>query len=146
MSILLRVNLISFFKFGSISSIINLSGTISMAILCSCYMLNFWFYTQFDQLDEEKQSIIVICIIQILFYHQVPFHRNECNFLNHYKKIKQEMIICLYSIQRLYVTHDVQHNTCFLFYKHNVYKHTQPQFCQKNKHILSIFTSLRSFC
>ena len=24
------------------------------------------------------------------------------------------------------------------FYKHNVYKHSQPQFCQKNKHILSI--------
>ena len=44
------------------------------------------------------------------------------------------------------------HKECFdvlvhvFFYKHNVYKHTQPQFCQKNKHILSIFTSLWSFC
>ena len=41
MSIVLHVNLTSFFKLSSISSIVSLSGTISMAILCSCYMLNF---------------------------------------------------------------------------------------------------------
>ena len=39
----------------------------------------------------------------------------------------------------------VNSDTCF-FYKHNVYKHTQLQFCRKNKRILSIFTSLWSFC
>ena len=39
MSIVLHVTLTSFFKFSSISNIINLSGTISMAILCICYML-----------------------------------------------------------------------------------------------------------
>ena len=42
------VNLISFFELTCISmrisSIINLSDTISMAILCSCYMLDFLFY------------------------------------------------------------------------------------------------------
>ena len=61
MSIVLHVNMTSFFKFNSISSIINLSGAISMTILCSCYMLNFWFYVQFDEFDEGKQSF-VLCI------------------------------------------------------------------------------------
>ena len=63
MLIVLHVNLTSFFKFNSISSIINLNGIISMTTLFSCYMLNFWFYVQFDQFDEAKQSIIVLCII-----------------------------------------------------------------------------------
>ena len=40
MAIVVPVNLASFFKLNSISSVINLSGTISVAILCSCYMLN----------------------------------------------------------------------------------------------------------
>ena len=48
MSIRFYVNLISFFELTCISmrisSIINLSDTISMAILCSCYMLDFLFY------------------------------------------------------------------------------------------------------
>ena len=41
MSIVLHVNLTSFFKFSSVSSITNLSGTISMALLCGCYMFSF---------------------------------------------------------------------------------------------------------
>ena len=40
MSIVLHINLTSFYKFSSISSIINLTGTIYMAILCGCYMLD----------------------------------------------------------------------------------------------------------
>ena len=60
MSIVLHVNLTSFFKFSSIGSILNLSGTISMTILCSCDILNFWFYVQFD---EVKQILITFCII-----------------------------------------------------------------------------------
>ena len=63
MSVVLHVNLISFFICSSISSIINLSGTFSMAILCQCYMLNFWFYVQFDQFDEGRQNVIIPCII-----------------------------------------------------------------------------------
>ena len=41
----------------------NLSGTNFMAILCSCHMLNFWFYANFDQFDVAKKSINVPCII-----------------------------------------------------------------------------------
>ena len=54
MSILLHLNLTRFFKFISITSIINLCCAISMFILCSCYMLNFWFYVQFDRSGEGK--------------------------------------------------------------------------------------------
>ena len=34
------------------SSITSLSGVISVVLLCSCYMLHFWFYVQFDQFAE----------------------------------------------------------------------------------------------
>ena len=53
------------------------SGTISIVILCSCYMLNFRLYVQPDQFDEAKQSVNVPCII---FYHKDPLNRNECSF------------------------------------------------------------------
>ena len=77
MSIVLQVNLTSFFKFSSISIIINLSGLISMILLCSCYILNFWFYVQFDQLDAKYN-----CTLYHLhpFYHKVSLNRNECSF------------------------------------------------------------------
>ena len=42
------------------------NGTISIVILCSCYMLNFRLYVQLDQFDEAKQSINVPCIIFII--------------------------------------------------------------------------------
>ena len=77
-----------------------------MTKLCTCYMLNFLFYVQFDQFDEAKQRINIPCIIQVLFYH-------KCSFLqNHYRTINQTPI-SLHSIYRLFIkwypNHDVQH-------------------------------------
>ena len=35
---------------------------------------------------------------------------------------------------------------CFFFYKHNAYKHIQPGISEKNKHMLSILSSLENNC
>ena len=87
-----------------------------MAILCSCYMLNFCFYVQFDQFDEAKQNINIPCIISAIFYHKDPLNRNECSFSqNHYITSKAEMLISFHSIQPLYIkwnpTHYVHRNS-----------------------------------
>ena len=34
----------------------------------------------------------------------------------------------------------------FFFYKHNAYKHIQPRISEKNKHMLSILSSLENSC
>ena len=38
------------------------------------------FYVQFNQSDEVKQSLIVLCIIYVLLYHKVPCNKNERSF------------------------------------------------------------------
>ena len=60
-----------------------------MAIFCSFYILDFWFYAQFDQFDEAKQSINVPYIIQILFVTKTP--TTEMNVV--FRKITTEQLI-----------------------------------------------------
>ena len=111
----LPVSMASSFKFSChfkmrISSINNISGSISITIFFSCYLLNFWFYVQFDQFDKEKQNIKYLYRLR-LFNHKVISNRIECSFSqNHYRDTN-----LFYSIQPLYITwnttHDVLHNS-----------------------------------
>ena len=64
------VSLYSVFVSMRTSSMIYLSGTIFMAILCSYYRLNFWFYVQFRLI---KQSKIKLCFVSFRSFFIMKF-------------------------------------------------------------------------
>ena len=68
------------------------------------------------------------------------------------RKYLLEVIRCLHYLGRQWIAlqgHDGNDNFTQLhvfFYKHNAYKHIQPEIREKNKHMLSIFSSLENSC
>ena len=71
-----------------ITSILNISGTISMTILYSGYMFL-----------RSKQNINVPWIIQVLSCHKDYFNRNKLIFLwKHYRATNPEIPVCLNSV------------------------------------------------